>query len=114
LGQPTVQAEKDPALWAQWQEQIELGLLSNVWFDSAALIAYLPHEEYPYPTAARYLRLAIERIGAEHIMWGTDQPGTLTHLTYRQYAALAKKHLAFLSAREQALVLGENALQVYG
>jgi len=114
LGQPTAQAEKDPALWAQWQAQIELGLLSNVWFDSAALIAYLPHEEYPYPTAARYLHLALERIGAARIMWGTDQPGTLTHLTYRQYAALAKKHLAFLSAQEQALVLGENALHVYG
>jgi predicted TIM-barrel fold metal-dependent hydrolase len=114
LGQPTPQAEADPALWTQWQAQIELGQLPNVWFDSAALIAYLPHEEYPYPTAARYLRLAVERIGADRIMWGSDQPGTLTHLTYRQYVALANKHLEFLSSREQSLVLSENALQVYG
>lgn len=114
LGQPTPQAEAAPALWAQWQEQIALGRLPNVWFDSAALIAYLPNEEYPYPTAARYLRLAIERIGANRVMWGTDQPGTLTHLTYRQYVALAKKHVSFLSPQEQLLVVGENALHVYG
>lgn len=113
LGQPTPKAEADPALWAQWQAQIDLGQLPNIWFDSASLIASLPHEEYPYPTAARYLRLAIERLGADRVLWGTDQPGTLIHLTYRQYVTLAKKHLEFLSPREQSLVLGENALQVY-
>jgi L-galactono-1,5-lactonase len=114
LGQPTSQAEANPALWAQWRAQIDLGLLPNVWFDSSALMAYLPHEEYPYPTAARYLRLVIERIGANRVMWGTDQPGTLIHLTYYQYMMLAKKHVAFLSPYKQSLVLGENALQVYG
>jgi predicted TIM-barrel fold metal-dependent hydrolase len=114
LGQPTTQAETNPTLWAQWQAQIDLGKLPNVWFDSSALVAYLPQEEYPYPSAARYLHQAIERIGANRVMWGTDQPGTLLHLTYLQYVTLAKKHLTFLGTHEQALVLGETALQVYG
>lgn len=97
-----------------WQEQIDLGQLRNIWFDASALVAYLPNESYPYLTAGRYLRLAIERIGTSRVMWGTDQPGTLIHVTYRQFVEMAKLHTQFLSPREQALVLGENALQVYG
>ena len=114
LGQPSPAAEADADLWRQWQEQIDLGRLPNVWFDCASLVAYVHEEGYPFPTVERYLRLAIERIGAHKIMWGSDQPGTLVHATYRQYAALAKLHTRFLGTRNQALVLGENALEVYG
>ena len=114
LGQPTPPVEADPLLWTKWQEQIDLGHLPNIWFDASALVAYLPEESYPYPTAARYLQLAVERIGSHRIMWGTDQPGTLIHATYRQYVEMARHHTRFLSQREQALVLGENALAVYG
>ena len=114
LGQPTPSAEADPRLWQLWTEQIDLGHLPNVWFDCASLIAYVHEEGYPFPSAERYLRLAIERIGAHKVMWGSDQPGTLVHATYRQYVTLAKLHTQFLSPRELALVLGETALRVYG
>ena len=114
LGQPNVAAEADPDLWKQWEEQIDLGLLPNVWFDCASLVAYVQEEGYPFPSVERYLRMAVERIGAYKVMWGTDQPGTLVHATYRQYVELARLHTKFLSACEQALVLGENALYVYG
>ena len=113
LGQPNPSAEADIGLWQQWKEQIDLGLLPNVWFDCASLIAYVHEEGYPFASAERYLRLAIERIGARKVMWGSDQPGTLVHATYRQYVTLAKLHTRFLSPEDQALVLGENALQVY-
>jgi len=114
LGQPSPAAEADADLWRQWQEQIELGCLHNVWFDSASLIAYVHEEGYPFPTVERYLRLVVERIGSHKVMWGSDQPGTLVHATYRQYAELAKVHTGFLGAGERARVLGENALEVYG
>lgn len=114
LGQPRPDAEADPDQWEQWEAQIDLGLLDNVWFDCASLVAFVHEEGYPFPSVERYLRLATERIGAGRIMWGTDQPGTLVHATYRQYVELAKIHTAFLSPRDQALVLGENAQHVYG
>ena len=113
LGQPTPTAEADPRLWRQWEEQIDLGHLPNVWFDCASLIAYVNEEGYPFPSAERYLQQAIERIGAHKVMWGSDQPGTLVHATYRQYVTLAKLHSRFLSPQDRALVLGENALHVY-
>ncbi len=114
LGQPRPEAESQPEKWKLWEEQVDLGLLHNLWFDCASLIAFVQEEGYPFPSVERYLRLAVDRIGAHKVMWGTDQPGTLLHATYRQYVDLAKNHTAFLSPREQAQILGETALHVYG
>jgi len=113
LGQPTPAAEADPRRWQLWREQIALGWLPNVWFDSAALPAYLPDETFPYPSAERYLRLALEMIGPAKIMWGTDLPGLLGHATYRQLLHLGSLHIQVLSPQEQTMVLGGNALRVY-
>jgi predicted TIM-barrel fold metal-dependent hydrolase len=114
LAQPQPNAAADPQLWCLWEEQIDLGLLPNVFFDNAALPAYLPDEDFPYPTVERYMRLAVERIGAHKIMWGTDQPGLLGVLSYPQLLRLAHLHTEFLSSAEQEMVLGGTAMQVYG
>ncbi len=114
LGQPNPSVEADVERWDLWLEQIDLGQLPNVWFDTAALPAYLPDEDFPYPTAERYLHLAIERIGASKILWGTDLPGLLRHLNYPQLVKLAKLHTQSLSPNEQAMILGKNAMRVYG
>ena len=113
LAQPNPLAEADVEQWSLWWEQIDLGLLPNVWFDTAALPAYLPNEDFPYPTAERYLHLALERIGPSKILWGTDLPGLLRHLNYPQLVRLAKLHTQSLSSDEQAMILGENAMCVY-
>ena len=114
LGQPNPSAEAEAERWSLWQEQIDLGQLPNVWFDTAALPAYLPDEDFPYPTAERYLHLALERIEPSKILWGTDLPGLLRHLNYPQLVKLAKLHTQSLSPDEQAMILGENAMRVYG
>ena len=114
LGQPRPTAEADTGHWHLWEEQIDLGLLPNVWFDNAALPAYLADEGYPYPSAERYMRLVLERIGPAKVMWGTDQPGLLAHANYPQLLELAALHTPFLSVRDRAMFLGGNALHVYG
>ena len=114
LAQPTPRSESDTRLWCLWQEQIDLGLLPNVYFDTAALPAYLPGEDFPYPSAARYLELAVGRIGAGKIMWGTDQPGLLGVLSYPQLVRLGRLHTDFLAPEDRAAVLGETAMRVYG
>lgn len=114
LGQPNPSAEADAGRWSLWLDQINLGLLPNVWFDTAALPAYLPDEDFPYPTAERYLHLALERIGPSKILWGTDLPGLLRHLNYPQLVRLAELHTQSLSPNAQAMILGKNAMRVYG
>ncbi|NLG27122.1 MAG: amidohydrolase [Chloroflexi bacterium] len=112
LGQPTPRAEAEPALWRQWCAQIDLGRLPNVWFDSAALPAYTAEEGYPFPSAARYLELALAGIGAK-ILWGSDLPGMLVHATYAQLARLAELHTRRLAPADRVRILSGNALAVY-
>lgn len=113
LGQPTPTAESDPDLWRRWTEQIELGLLPNVHFDTASLPAYVAAEGYPFPTAGRYLAEAVRRIGSRKIMWGTDVPALLQHATYPQLLRSVRSHLGWLSDSDRAAVLGGNALRVF-
>jgi predicted TIM-barrel fold metal-dependent hydrolase len=114
LAQPNPSVEADAAKWRSWEEQISLGLLPNVYFDTASLPAYVASEGYPFPSAGRYLRLAIDEIGSSKVMWGTDIPGLLAHATYSQLLQSARHHLKFLPEPERELVLGKNAERVYG
>jgi predicted TIM-barrel fold metal-dependent hydrolase len=113
LAQPTPPVESDGKAWRAWQKQIDLGLLPNVFFDTASLPAYATNEEYPFPIVGRYLRIAIDRIGAAKVLWGTDIPALLAFATYSQLLQAARQHLEFLLDPERAMVLGGNAERVF-
>jgi len=113
LGQPAPNLGADPEQRRAWENQIDLGLLPNVWFDMAALPAYFGEDGYPYRRSGRYVRTAIERIGAGKTLWGSDIPGLLTRATYAQLVEMAQAQLGFLSTEERVGVLGLNALRVY-
>ena len=113
LGQPTPAMDEDAGLHKLWSEQIDLGLLPNVWFDTAALPAYLPDEQYPYPTSCRWVKMALDRIGSGKIMHGTDIPGLLLRATYPQLIHLARMQTQFLDSSDRDMVLAGNALAVF-
>jgi len=114
LGQIRPAVVADPNLLGQWHEQIDLGRLPNVWFDCASLVAYCAEEEYPYPSAGEFLRRTLDRIGARKILWGTDIPGLLGQLNYRQLVDLGLRHSRFLTPGEQIMFLHGNAARLYG
>jgi predicted TIM-barrel fold metal-dependent hydrolase len=113
LAQPASHVEQDPELWSLWEEQIQLGREPTVWFDLSALPDRVENEEYPFPTVGRWIRRAVELIGAKKLMWGSDAPGLLAVGNYRQLLALMIEHLKFLSPTEQELILGKTAQHVY-
>jgi len=114
LGQPPIARPDEDALNAAWAKQILLGRLPNVYFDTSALPAYAPdYDEYPYVLAQDYIRRAVDLIGADKIMWGTDAPGLLTSGSYRQLLNMIRVHCDFLSAEQKAQILGSNAARVY-
>jgi predicted TIM-barrel fold metal-dependent hydrolase len=114
LAQPNPRMETDGEMRQLWLQQIDLGLLPNVWFDSSALPAYVAERElFPFPSAARYLHTAIERIGPQKVMWGSDIPGLLAFASYKQLVQLADLHTQFLGAADRNRVLFANALEVY-
>ncbi len=113
LAQPTPAAFADELTRALWREQISLGLLPNVYFDTASLPAYVAEEGYPFPTAGQYLWDAIRQIGPDKVMWGTDVPSLLSIATYKQLVQLPCAHLSGLPQSALAQVMGENALRVF-
>lgn len=114
LCQPNPSVEQDAGRLALWKEQVSLAQTPNVWMDTAALPAYLDAEGYPYPSARHYLRMAVDLVGPDKIMWGTDVPGLLTVATYKQLVAAGWAHSDFLSHEDQAKIMGGNAFRVYG
>lgn len=95
------------------QKTLELKRYPNVWFELSGLQEFAEEEEYPYPRAQKIVEVAVEKVGAERLIWGTDFPGILIFCTYEQCLNLIRNHCNFLSTREKELILGENALKVY-
>lgn len=114
LGQPAAGVFADRPLRRAWEEQLALGWMANVWFDLASLPAYYPGEAFPWPSAARALRLGLELVGSKKLLWGTDAPGLLVHGTYPQLLAWVREALARVPGADLDRVLGGNALAVYG
>ena len=114
LATPPVGSGDDQRLDALWQAQIRLGKAPRVWFDLSALPAFCARfEDYPYPTAQRYVKRAIEMIGTDKLMWGTDAPSVLFHANYQHLLRWVAEHCTFLTGPARAKVLGETALRVY-
>lgn len=56
--------------------------LPNVYFDIASVINNTKPEVFPYPTAKSYLYEAINILGSNHLMWGTDMPSGICKDSY--------------------------------
>jgi predicted TIM-barrel fold metal-dependent hydrolase len=113
LGQPPLNAPGDERLQQQWRDQLSLGNHARVWFDTASLPYYARHEGFPFPSARACIQFAVETIGAQKLLWGTDAPAVLGIATYAQLLDYVAKHCDFLTANQRAQVLGENAAAVY-
>jgi predicted TIM-barrel fold metal-dependent hydrolase len=108
LGQIRPEVQADPQAMRLWEDQIDLGLFPNVWFDCAALPAYFPGEDYPFPSAGSTIRKAVERIGPAKVLWGTDQPGLLTVASLPDLVKMVRIHTAFLPPTHQRMIFGDN------
>jgi hypothetical protein len=100
---------------AGWQERALLAKNPQVYVDLAS-IWFTPggEQEYPFPQSQEYVRWAAENLGADKMMWGTDYPGLLNWATYTQLADFVRRHCAFLSAEQKALIMGGTVLRFLG
>ena len=112
LGQPSPSVVRGGEERRLWLDQIALGSLHNVWFDMASLPNYFAHEP-SYRGLGRCLRWAVDAIGSEKIMWGSDVPATLTTATYHQLYEVIAESIGFLDSSSQRSVFGETALKVF-
>lgn len=96
-----------------WKDQIMLARHPKVMIESGGITWLFNSEFYPFDGAVKAIREAIDMVGAEKLMWGSDYPRTITAITYRMsYDFVCKSTL--LDEREKRLFLGENAKAFYG
>ncbi|MDF9829685.1 amidohydrolase family protein [Parabacteroides sp. PF5-6] len=96
-----------------WQEQIKLARHANVRIESGGITWLFNDEFYPFTGAVWAIREAIELVGIEKLMWGSDYPRTIVAITYRMsYDFVTRSTL--LTDEEKALFLGRNAAAFYG
>ena len=104
FGMPTIEG---------WEEQVKLARYPNVVVESGGITWLYNQEFYPFPSAIRVIRRAIDLVGVENLMWGSDYPRTITAITYRMaYDFITKSEE--LTQEEKTLFLGENARRFYG
>jgi len=93
-------------------EMLRLALKPNVSIGFSAT-ATLLEEPYPCRGAVSLLEEAVELVGANKILWGTDVPYTLRRYTYRQMLDTVRRDAPFLSAAQRDRILGENAREMF-
>ncbi len=91
-----------------WEEQVGLASEENVYIGCSAL-PQATREDFPAPKAQDLLKQAVDMVGADKIMWGSDYPSTLKSFTYAQTLDWVRKCCEFLTADQRAAILGGTA-----
>ena len=96
-----------------WEDQIRLAQNKNVMIESGGITWLFNSEFYPFDGAVKAIRQAIDMVGADKLMWGSDYPRTITAITYRMsYDFVIKSSM--LTDEEKRLFLAGNAKRFYG
>ena len=70
--------------------------------------------DYPMPQIRSALEKAVERLGADRLMWGTDIPMVMRFQTYRQSLDSLRLNLDFLDQADIDLICGGNTARLMG
>ena len=86
--------------------------LKNVYFD----IASLPNntkQPYPFIEAQEYIRKAIDILGKDKILWGSDFPAAMNYCSYKEaYTYIEESSLFTIEEKEH--ILYKNAKKLFG
>lgn len=89
------------------EENLKLLNLPNVYFD----IASLPNntkQPYPFIEAQNYIRKAIDIVGYNKILWGSDFPAAMNYCSYQESYEYIE-HSELFSPEEKEAIFYQNA-----
>ncbi|WP_108398874.1 amidohydrolase family protein [Devosia submarina] len=64
----------------------------------------LPPQEFPYPDAQSQWAPVLAAFGADRIIWGSDYPVCLRHMTYGQTVSMLTRHAPFPAGAHKAIL----------
>ena len=94
------------------QAGLEQLRLPNVWFDLASLQHNVRPDEPPFPVTRQFIHCAIQTVGADRLMFGTDTPSNLCKFRYQDMVDTIAQDPALADEQKQ-LILYENAKTVF-
>ena len=68
--------------------------------------------DFPYREVWATLERMVERVGSDHLLWGTDMPFQNRFCTYRQSRDWIEKYCHFLSSEDIAMIMGGTAARI--
>jgi predicted TIM-barrel fold metal-dependent hydrolase len=68
--------------------------------------------DYPYPQARPVIKELYERLGPEHLFWGSDMPNVERNCTYKQSLDYLVNYCDFIPANHMDLIIGDNAARL--
>ncbi|MDP8958312.1 MAG: amidohydrolase family protein [Actinomycetota bacterium] len=97
-----------------WAERIAgLGGLPNVWCKLSGLVTEADWEGWRPEDLVPYVRHALEVLGPDRLLFGSDWPVCLLAASYREVLESARVALGDLSGAERDRIFGETAAEVY-
>lgn len=98
-----------------WKENIqELAKRENVCCKLSGMVTEADFQHWTPEQLQPYLEVVMEAFGPRRLLFGSDWPVCLVATSYKSWAELVRNNIASFSATEQALIMGGNAVRVYG
>ncbi len=97
-----------------WKAELSILKMPNVYFDISSVpkITEPGEGKYPYPVAVKWIKEAMEILGNDRLMWGTDAPLAATQDSYEHLADYLADGHGF-TEEELANLYYNNARRVY-
>lgn len=96
------------------EEALEVYRNERVWVELMYPITWGGRWDYPYREAWPLIRDLRDALGPRSLLWGSDMPMVERFCTYGQSLEYLRRHCDFMSGAEMDLVLGGNAVELYG
>ena len=97
-----------------WKENIqELAKRENVSCKLSGMVTEADFKEWTPAQLLPYFDVILEAFGPDRLLFGSDWPVCLVGTSYKSWVELVRKNISFLSATEQAKIMGDNAVRIY-
>lgn len=94
------------------KENLHILNLPNIYFDLASLPNNTKPEAYPFQVAQSYIRVALDTLGPNKLLWGSDAPSGITRISYSDSINYIKDSSLF-TEEEKENIFYNNALNVF-
>lgn len=84
--------------------------LPNVWFDLASLQHNVRPDEPPFPVTRSFISCAVQTVGADRLLYGTDTPSNLCRFRYEDMVNTIAQHPDLAEEQKQRILYGNAKL----